>query len=87
MPCPSALVVLLLAVSIGRILEGMLLIGAFSLGLASVLVVLGVLVVRARKLLDSFSASRNVLKVLPLVSAAVVTVIGSVVILQALITS
>ncbi len=48
-PCPSALVVLLGAIAQGRIALGMLLIVAFSLGLAATLVGLGLAVVFAAK--------------------------------------
>ncbi len=44
-PCPAALIVLLLALKVGRLTYGLALIMAFSLGLAAVLVVIGLLVV------------------------------------------
>jgi len=50
-PCPSALVVLLSAIALHRVGTGLLFILAFSLGLASVLVAIGILVVRASRLL------------------------------------
>ena len=50
-PCPSALVVLLAAISQHEIGLGLLLIVAFSLGLAGTLTGLGLAVVYARKLL------------------------------------
>ena len=51
LPCPSALVVLLAAVSQHELLLGLALIVAFSLGLAATLTILGLLVVRASGLL------------------------------------
>ncbi|MEO8168511.1 MAG: sulfite exporter TauE/SafE family protein, partial [bacterium] len=48
LPCPSAVVVLLSAIAIGRIGFGLALIVAFSLGLASVLTGIGMLMVHAR---------------------------------------
>ena len=48
-PCPSALVVLLGAVAQGQIALGMLLIVAFSAGLAATLTVLGLAVVLASR--------------------------------------
>ena len=50
-PCPSALVVLLGAIAQGQIALGMLLIVAFSLGLAMTLTVLGLAVVYAGRVL------------------------------------
>lgn len=75
-PCPSALVVLLAAVALHRIAYGMLLITAFSLGLASVLVALGLLVVRARAWLEGVRVSGSLLRRIPVVSATTITVIG-----------
>ena len=49
-PCPSALVVLLGAIAQDQIALGMLLIVAFSLGLAGTLTALGLAVVYARRL-------------------------------------
>src|SRR6185295_20085225 len=49
-PCPAALVVLLSALSLRRVGFGLLLIVAFSLGLALVLVAIGLLVVYAGRL-------------------------------------
>ena len=56
-PCPSALVVLLGAVAQGEIALGMLLIVAFSVGLAATLTVLGLAVVFAGKALGAAAAA------------------------------
>lgn len=82
-PCPSALVVLLSAVALHRVGYGLLLISAFSVGLASVLVGIGLLVVSARRLADRFPSSGPLLQRLPIASAAAITVIGLVLFLQA----
>jgi nickel/cobalt exporter len=55
LPCPSALVVLLAAVAQHEIAVGLLLIVAFSLGLAGTLTVLGLAVVHARRVLPNVS--------------------------------
>ena len=55
-PCPAALVVLLSAVSMQRIGLGLLLIVAFSVGLAAVLIVIGLLMVYARASWRGFMA-------------------------------
>ena len=81
-PCPSAMVVLLLATSVGRIAEGMVLIAAFSVGLASVLVTIGVLVVHARRFLERLTPRARYVRVLPLLSAVIVTAIGAFVTIQ-----
>ena len=53
-PCPAALVVLLSALSLRRVGFGLLLIVAFSLGLALVLIAIGMLMVYARRLVARF---------------------------------
>ena len=65
-PCPSALVLLLSAIALHKAAYGMLLLSAFSLGLASVLVTLGLLVVYAYQWLNrlpSFGVLRHHLSV------------------------
>jgi nickel/cobalt exporter len=84
-PCPAALVVLLGAVSLGRTGFGLLLIVAFSLGLAAVLIVTGLLVVYARRLMARVHGEgRLITRWLPLTSAAVITLIGMAMTLRAL---
>ena len=51
-PCPSALVVLLGAIALGRVKLGLVLIIAFSFGLATVLIATGLLMLYAQQLLD-----------------------------------
>jgi ABC-type nickel/cobalt efflux system permease component RcnA len=81
-PCPSALVVLLAAIALHRIAYGLLLISAFSCGLGAVLVSIGLLVVYARDWLDRFSVSRAMLRRIPIASAAVITLIGAILIVR-----
>jgi ABC-type nickel/cobalt efflux system permease component RcnA len=87
-PCPAALVVLLSAVAMGRIGLGLLLIVAFSIGLAAVLIVIGLLVVYARRLAARIGRAGDdgplVRRWLPLTSAAVITASGVVITVQAL---
>ncbi len=87
-PCPAALVVLLSAVAMGRIGLGLLLIVAFSVGLAAVLIAIGLLVVYARRLAARFGRAGVegplVRRWLPLTSAAVITASGVVITVQAL---
>jgi ABC-type nickel/cobalt efflux system permease component RcnA len=83
-PCPSALVVLLSAVALGRIEIGLLLIVAFSLGLACVLVAIGILAVRASACLFRFDAHHAFLNYLPLLSAGLISLLGLGIALQSL---
>jgi len=75
-PCPAALVVLLVAASTGRILLGLSLVAAFSAGLAVVLMLIGILTVTASRLADRFVASRGWIQSLPVFSAGAVMLIG-----------
>jgi ABC-type nickel/cobalt efflux system permease component RcnA len=53
LPCPTAIVVMLGAIALDRIIFGLALIGAFSLGLAAVLTGIGLALVYAGKLLSA----------------------------------
>lgn len=79
-PCPSALVLLLSAIAIGRTGFGLLLLVAFSLGLASVLIAVGAAVLYAKHLIPEGSAIARgrMAKLAPVASAAVIVVIGVV---------
>jgi ABC-type nickel/cobalt efflux system permease component RcnA len=84
-PCPAALVVLLSAVSMQRIGFGLLLIVAFSIGLAAVLITIGLLMVSARQFMTRFQTdSRVVTHWLPLTSSAFILLIGVALTVQAL---
>ena len=84
-PCLSATVVLLFAIYVGRVLMGLLLIGAFSLGMAAALIVIGMLVVTGRDLVKRWSGGRQKkwVEVLPVVSAGIVAVLGLVMVVSA----
>jgi len=78
LPCPSALVVLLAAISQHEVALGMLLIVAFSLGLAGTLTALGLAVVHARRFVPPRIATSPVAALLPALSAVLVIAIGLV---------
>jgi nickel/cobalt transporter (NicO) family protein len=77
-PCPSALVLLLTSVSLGRVAFGLTLLVAFSAGLAVVLTAIGLAVLYAKHLLpDSASFARGkALRYLPVASAAFIVCVG-----------
>jgi ABC-type nickel/cobalt efflux system permease component RcnA len=77
-PCPSAMVLLLLAISVGRVGLGLGLLVAFSLGLAGVLMTIGMLVLYAKHLLpDPAKTSRHpAFRLVPVLSAAVIMCLG-----------
>ena len=85
MPCPAALVVLLSAVALRRVGFGLFLILAFSVGLAAVLIAIGILMVYAGRLMAHFrSDSPLITRWLPLTSSAVISVLGAAIVVQAL---
>ncbi len=79
-PCPSALVLLLSAVALGRVGVGLTLLVAFSAGLAVVLSGIGLAVLYAKHLLpDAEKTSKHAaFRYLPVASAAVIIVVGVV---------
>ena len=75
-PCPDAVAILLIAVAINRILLGLTLVATFSLGMAAVLILLGLAVVRGRRWLDRFDVISRAAPALPFISAAVILGVG-----------
>ena len=76
LPCPSALVVLLAAISLHRVGYGLLLIVAFSLGLALSITGLGLVAVTAKRVFARRSFEGALLRALPVASALVIIVAG-----------
>jgi nickel/cobalt transporter (NicO) family protein len=83
-PCPSALVVLLGAIAQHEVALGLLLIVAFSVGLAATLTGLGLLVVYARRLLPKARLDGRLATAVPAASALVIVVVGFVLTARAL---
>ena len=87
-PCPAALVVLLSAVSMQRIGFGLLLIVAFSVGLAAVLIGIGLLMVSARHFMSRLQTNGELItRWLPLASSTIITLVGLGMVLQAIATA
>jgi nickel/cobalt exporter len=84
LPCPSALVLMLGAISLNRVGFGLLLIVMFSIGLASVLTAIGVAMVHASKWVARLPESGRVLKLAPVASAIFIVGAGLVITVQAL---
>lgn len=91
MPSPSALLVLLGGIALGRAWFGALLVLAYGIGMAAALVATGLLLVAARDRVELWSARRagrreqrsggaelvaRVVRVLPTLTAVVVIVVG-----------
>lgn len=84
LPCPSALVVMLGAIALNRIGFGMILVLAFSLGLAGALTAIGMLFIYAGRLFGRFPSQGKVVRLLPVLSALFVSAIGAAIVLKAL---
>ncbi len=83
-PCPTALVVLLAAISLHRVGYGLVLILAFSVGLALAVTSIGLVAVLARRTFGRISFDGGVVRALPAVSAVVVLALGVAMTVRAL---
>jgi ABC-type nickel/cobalt efflux system permease component RcnA len=75
-PCPSAMVLLLAAVAVGKTAYGMGLVVAFSVGLALTLTLVGLAFLYARSRLPRPRAGARWPRLLPVLSAGTITVLG-----------
>jgi nickel/cobalt transporter (NicO) family protein len=85
LPCPSALVLMLSAISLNRTGYGILLTFVFSLGLAATLTSIGLIFLYVGKIFgDSKFGESKILKGLPALSAFVIACFGAVICYQSL---
>lgn len=84
-PCPEALVVLLSAISLNKLLLGMLVLVSFSTGLASLLVLIGILVVSATRMSRRYYPSDETINKVSMVSYVVICGMGLVIAIRSLI--
>ena len=84
-PCFDALAIMIAAVNLGSIAVGLALIAAFSVGMALVLILLGVLMVAAKDLMARFTGESRWVKALPAVSGAVLFFLGAWLTLQGMV--
>jgi nickel/cobalt transporter (NicO) family protein len=84
LPCPAALVLLLSAISLDRLGFGMILVIAFSTGLAIILTAIGVLMIYARHIFERFSFEARMPHLLPVASALTISIFGVLIVLGAL---
>jgi ABC-type nickel/cobalt efflux system permease component RcnA len=83
-PCPSAMVLLLAAVALNKTAYGMLLVLVFSVGLALTLTAVGLAFLCARNRFSHRTATARWAQLLPLASAAIITLVGVALCLAAL---
>jgi ABC-type nickel/cobalt efflux system permease component RcnA len=86
LPCPSALVVMLASITAQRVAFGMLLIVAFSFGLAAVLTGIGLIFVYAGNWMKKTALGAGpIARVLPVVSAFIIACVGIALCYEALV--
>ena len=83
-PCPTALVVLLAAISLHRVGYGLVLIVAFSAGLAVAMTAIGLVAVTAKRTFARVDFNGGVIRLLPAFSAVVVLGLGLAMTVRAL---
>jgi len=84
LPCPSALVVLLAAISLHRVGYGLLLVVAFSFGLAGTLTAVGLAFVYAGRFVKVSGKFDRLTRVVPVFSSLVISCVGLVICYEAL---
>ena len=77
-PCPDAIAILLIAVTLNRIPLGLSLIVSFSLGLAIVLIAIGIVMVQSKEIFARLQWFSRVSFIVPVISAFVVLILGAV---------
>ena len=83
LPCPSALVVLLSAIALHRVGYGLLLVVAFSAGLAATLTAIGLMFVFAGRFFKRPVGESSILRFLPAFSALVIACVGAAICYEA----
>ena len=76
-PCPSAMVLLLAAVALNKTAYGLLLVLAFSVGLATTLTAVGLAFLYARNRIRSPTSLGRWPQFLPVLSALAITLVGA----------
>ncbi|RQW03234.1 MAG: nickel transporter, partial [Calditrichaeota bacterium] len=74
-PCPKALVILLLAISLQKTFLGIIIISVFSLGLAAVLVTIGIVLVKASHLIKGRLEGKSI-QIIPVAGAVIIIGLG-----------
>ena len=82
-PCPEALAVLLISFTLNRVVFGLMILAAFSLGLAAILIAIGVAMVLAGPALKRVTKGGPLMRLLPVGSAVVVTLLGVAILAKA----
>ena len=76
-PCPDAIAILLIAITINRILFGLTLIVSFSLGLAVILIAIGIIMVQSKQIFARLQWFSKASFIVPVISSLVVLALGA----------
>jgi len=76
-PCPSAMVLLLAAVALNKTAFGLVLVVAFSSGLALTLTAVGLVFLYARNRMPSGARTARWTRIVPLASACAIAIVGA----------
>ncbi|XRP97734.1 sulfite exporter TauE/SafE family protein [Methanocaldococcus sp. 16A] len=74
-PCPAALAVLLLSITLGDLFGGLFYVAIFSIGLALALTTLAVMFVKSKEFIQKYIRSKKISKI-PLISGGIIILIG-----------
>jgi ABC-type nickel/cobalt efflux system permease component RcnA len=72
------------AIAVGRTAFGLVLVAAFSIGLAAVLTTIGLVLVHARALFDRLPVDGRVARFAPVASAAIISLAGLAILVEAM---
>jgi nickel/cobalt transporter (NicO) family protein len=86
-PCPSAIVVLLVSITLNKIALGLGIILVFSLGLAAVLIGIGIMVVSISSLSTGINRLAPIVRIMPVISACLILILGISITFHALIST
>ncbi|MDJ0570603.1 MAG: sulfite exporter TauE/SafE family protein [Pleurocapsa sp. MO_192.B19] len=84
-PCSEALILLLGAIALHRVIYGLELVAAFSLGLGLMLAIIGLIAVYCRQWLEYFPQFSNATRYFSLISAVTISIVGLILTTKALI--
>jgi nickel/cobalt exporter len=84
-PCPAAFAILIAAVGLAEFARGVGLVAIFSMGMAAVLIAVGIAMVRASEAMKSrLENNSRFVQIVPIISAVLIALIGAVLIVRAL---
>ena len=75
-PCPDAVAVFIIAATLNMLELGLLMIAAFSIGIAIILMLLGFIIAKGKRSLEKVEGLQKIITYAPIVSAAVLVMVG-----------